>query len=62
MTPVKIKVLALYYSSAEVADVAEVAVSSILCLPMPMPMPLLGFLCLSMPLLGRDDGRRRRFL
>ena len=34
MTPVKIEVLVLYYSSAEVADVTEVAVSSILCLPM----------------------------
>ena len=46
------------------SDVAEGAVSSILCLPipMPMPMPLLGFLCLPMALLGRDDGRRRRFL
>ena len=48
MTPVKIEVLALYCSSAEVADVAEVAVSSILCLPL--------------PLLGRDDGRQGLFL
>ena len=36
MTPVKFEVLALYYSSTEVADVAEVAGSSILCLPMPL--------------------------
>ena len=55
MTPVKIEVLALYYSSAEVADVDVDAGAD----PIPIPMPLLGFLCFPRPLLGRDDGLQR---